>query len=295
MKNYLTYKGMFAQSSGAVKFIIAVSVFFLCSFIFSELGLLFMKFISDKIIAMEVFQLMAALGGFVFSALAISYLISPKPFEYLSIKKTNGYFFIMSVICIVVAIPFINFTTILNENLTLPDWMSAIEKCIKELEKQQSDIANSFLEKQSFSMYLFNLFVIALIPAVGEELLFRGLIQKALYHRTKNVHIAIWCTGILFSAIHLQFYGFFPRMFMGVLFGYFVAWSGSLWVSMACHFMNNALIITSKYLYPTAEETFIESFGSRDIILAIVSFILIITICYFIQKTRSEESEYKTT
>ncbi|MBR5972330.1 MAG: CPBP family intramembrane metalloprotease [Paludibacteraceae bacterium] len=295
MKNYLTYKGMFAQSSGAVKFIIAVSVFFLCSFIFSELGLLFMKFISDKIIAMEVFQLMAALGGFVFSALAISYLISPKPFEYLSIKKTNGYFFIMSVICIVVAIPFINFTTILNENLTLPEWMSAIEKCIKELEKQQSDIANSFLEKQSFSMYLFNLFVIALIPAVGEELLFRGLIQKALYHRTKNVHIAIWCTGILFSAIHLQFYGFFPRMFMGVLFGYFVAWSGSLWVSMACHFMNNALIITSKYLYPTAEETFIESFGSRDIILAIVSFILIITICYFIQKTRSEESEYKTT
>lgn len=295
MKNYLTYKGMFAQSSGAVKFIIAVSVFFLCSFIFSELGLLFMKFISDKIIAMEVFQLMAALGGFVFSALAISYLISSKPFEYLSIKKTNGYFFIMSVICIVVAIPFINFTTILNENLTLPDWMSVIEKCIKELEKQQSDIANSFLEKQSFSMYLFNLFVIALIPAVGEELLFRGLIQKALYHRTKNVHIAIWCTGILFSAIHLQFYGFFPRMFMGVLFGYFVAWSGSLWVSMACHFMNNALIITSKYLYPTAEETFIESFGSRDIILAIVSFILIITICYFIQKTRSEESEYKTT
>lgn len=295
MKNYLTYKGMFAQSSGAVKFIIAVSVFFLCSFIFSELGLLFMKLISDKIIAMEVFQLMAALGGFVFSALAISYLISPKPFEYLSIKKTNGYFFIMSVICIVVAIPFINFTTILNENLTLPDWMSAIEKCIKELEKQQSDIANSFLEKQSFSMYLFNLFVIALIPAVGEELLFRGLIQKALYHRTKNVHIAIWCTGILFSAIHLQFYGFFPRMLMGALFGYFVAWSGSLWVSMACHFMNNALIITSKYLYPTAEETFIESFGSRDIILAIVSFILIITICYFIQKTRSEESEYKTT
>ena len=295
MKNYLTYKGMFAQSSGAVKFIIAVSVFFLCSFIFSELGLLFMKFISDKIIAMEVFQLMAALGGFVFSALAISYIISPKPFEYLSIKKTKGYFFIMSVISIVVAIPFINFTTILNENLTLPDWMSAIEKCIKELEKQQSDIANSFLEKQSFSMYIFNLFVIALIPAVGEELLFRGLIQKALYHRTKNVHIAIWCTGILFSAIHLQFYGFFPRMFMGVLFGYFVAWSGSLWVSMACHFMNNALIITSKYLYPTAEETFIESFGSRDIILAIVSFILIITICYFIQKTRSEESEYKTT
>ena len=172
--------------------------------------------------------------------------------------------------------------------------MSAIEKCIKELEKQQSDIANSFLEKQSFSMYIFNLFVIALIPAVGEELLFRGLIQKALYHRTKNVHIAIWCTGILFSAIHLQFYGFFPRMFMGVLFGYFVAWSGSLWVSMACHFMNNALIITSKYLFPAEEETFIEPFGSRDIILAIASFILIITICYFIQKTRSEESEYKT-
>lgn len=94
---------------------------------------------------------------------------------------------------------------------------------------------------------LFNLLIIALIPAVGEELTFRGVLQQGLSRRM-NPHVAIILAAAIFSFIHFQFYGFLPRMFLGILLGYMFYVSGSLWTSILMHFVNNGTAVVLYYL-----------------------------------------------
>ncbi|WP_158233453.1 CPBP family intramembrane glutamic endopeptidase [Reichenbachiella sp. 5M10] len=91
--------------------------------------------------------------------------------------------------------------------------------------------------------------IVAILPAIGEELLFRGLIQKYFVKAIKNPHLAIWLTAVMFSAFHMQFFGFFPRMLLGALFGYFYYYSGNLLYAILAHFVNNGLTIVMLYLY----------------------------------------------
>src|SRR5207344_1198984 len=93
-----------------------------------------------------------------------------------------------------------------------------------------------------------NLFIIAFLPALGEELFFRGMMQKLFSQLTKNNHLAIIITSIIFSAIHLQFYGFLPRMVLGIFLGYLLVWSGSLWLPILAHFVNNASAVLFTFL-----------------------------------------------
>ena len=96
---------------------------------------------------------------------------------------------------------------------------------------------------------LFNIFMIALLPALGEELLFRGIVQKIFTQWSKNVHLGVWISAVLFSAMHVQFYGFIPRMMLGALLGYLLVWSGSLWLPIMAHFVNNASAVIFTYLF----------------------------------------------
>ena len=93
---------------------------------------------------------------------------------------------------------------------------------------------------------LFNIFLIAFIPAMGEELFFRGALQGAL-RDWKGIKTAIWITAIVFSAIHLQFYGFVPRMLLGAFFGYLIFWSNSIWPAVLAHFVNNVMAVIFYY------------------------------------------------
>jgi uncharacterized protein len=91
--------------------------------------------------------------------------------------------------------------------------------------------------------------VIGVLPAIGEEIVFRGIIQNQLFRATHNKHVAIWIAAILFSAIHFQFFGFVPRMLLGALFGYLYYWSGNLWMSVIAHFANNGFSVLAMYFY----------------------------------------------
>ena len=95
---------------------------------------------------------------------------------------------------------------------------------------------------------LINLVVMAVVPAIGEEFLFRGLLQRLFTSFFKNRHASIWVTAAIFSAIHMQFYGFLPRMMIGAMLGYMLVWSGSIWVPVTAHFINNALAVIFSYI-----------------------------------------------
>ena len=101
---------------------------------------------------------------------------------------------------------------------------------------------------QGLGDLVINLGLIALIPAVGEELLFRGIIQRLFYKWSGDVHIGVWIAAILFSALHGQFFGFLPRMMLGAVLGYLLVWSGSLWLPIFVHMVNNGGAVIVAYL-----------------------------------------------
>jgi membrane protease YdiL (CAAX protease family) len=135
-----------------------------------------------------------------------------------------------------------------NTTVKFPEFLKEFEAWAKEMEARATQVTEILTHFDSIPEVILAMIVIALLPAIGEELVFRGLIQNEFFRGTKNIHVAIWVSAILFSAIHVQFFGFVPRMLLGALFGYLYYWSGSLWVAMLAHFVNNGMAIIGMYL-----------------------------------------------
>ena len=148
---------------------------------------------------------------------------------------------LLSGLLLLLAFPFVQFIFQLNKQLPLPEW--AI---------QQENLINQTLEHllyvQSPSELLVNIFIMGLLPAIGEELLFRGIIQQKLETISKNPTLAIWSTALLFSFIHFQFQGFFPRVLLGAVLGYLLVWSRNLWIPIIAHFIYNSGQVILQYL-----------------------------------------------
>ena len=154
---------------------------------------------------------------------------------------------IVAVALMFVSIPVTTTLTTWNEGMHLGGAFSGIEKWMKELEETAQALTDKMTNVYTIGGLLLNLLVIALIPAVGEEMTFRGVIQQSLTRRM-NPHIAIILSAAIFSFFHFQFFGFFPRLFLGILLGYMFYITGSLWTSILMHFVNNGAAVTLYYL-----------------------------------------------
>lgn len=138
-----------------------------------------------------------------------------------------------------------------NAGLHFPDALQGFERWAREKENYAAELTTFMTEFASVGELIVALVIIAIIPAIGEELVFRGLIQNELHRLTKNIHVSIWLAAVVFSAFHLQFFGFIPRVLLGALFGYLYYWSGSLTAAMLAHFINNSVALLSLYFYQT--------------------------------------------
>lgn len=203
----------------------------------------------DVIQALKFLQIISSIIIFIVPVVAFAFLVSRKRMGYLQINSIGKIsILLLGGIVMVVAAPLINYLQEINGYLQLPQWMHGIEEWMKASEAQDDALTSAFLTHQTFYDLILNLIMIALVAAVAEELFFRGVLQKLLIKMTKNVHVGIWVTGAVFSAIHLEFYGFLPRMLMGVYLGYLLVWSGSLWVTIFAHFINNGTAVFFAYL-----------------------------------------------
>jgi uncharacterized protein len=135
-----------------------------------------------------------------------------------------------------------------NAQLVLPESMSGIESWMKEMETQLMELTKFLTDFQNIPELLTGILVIGVFAGIGEEMFFRGLIQPKMKHYTNSSHWGIWLTAIIFSAIHVQFYGFLPRVFLGALFGYMYLYSGSLFYPILAHIFNNTLTVIVIYL-----------------------------------------------
>ena len=175
--------------------------------------------------------------------------------------------------------------------MRLPEWMSGLEERMKAMEENAALLLEKFMDVKTTGGLLFNLLMIAVIPAFGEEFLFRGVIQKIFTGWTRSHHWGIWISAILFSALHMQFYGFIPRMFLGALFGYMLVWSGSIWVPVCAHFFNNATGVIGLFLINKgAIQPEIEKIGSgsEQLPIAIASIGLTIFLLHLAYKQKEE-------
>ncbi len=141
------------------------------------------------------------------------------------------------------ALPMINWLAEMNSQMHLPAAFSGIETWMKNSEAEAAQLTEAFTKGTSVGVLILNLFVIAFMAALSEEIFFRGVLQKILMECVKNKHVAIWIGAALFSAFHMQFYGFVPRMLMGAYLGYLFFWSGSLWPGIIAHFINNGAAV----------------------------------------------------
>jgi membrane protease YdiL (CAAX protease family) len=143
--------------------------------------------------------------------------------------------------------PVTSFTGQINSAMHLPDWLSGVEQWMADKEDKADHVIDLLVESNTFPIMIMNLLTIALMPAIAEELIFRGVFQKIFTNLFRSGHFAVWFTAFLFSAIHLQFFGFIPRFILGLVFGYLFLWSGTLWLPVISHFVNNAFPVILSY------------------------------------------------
>ena len=199
------------------------------------------------------------------------------PMRQLGFMKPNNYWMLLiGVALMFISLPVTNLLTDWNEKMNFGHAFEALETLLKQLEDTAADLTERMLQVDTVGGLLFNLLVIALIPAIGEELTFRGALQQALVKGCKNVHVAIFLSAAIFSFIHFQFYGFLPRMFLGIILGYMFYYSGSIWTSILMHFINNGAAVVIAYLeYKGVTDIDVDHFGSTtNVWLMIASFVL---------------------
>jgi len=208
---------------------------------------------------MKYFQIWLSIGTFVFPALLIAYFISGNSIGYLKLNRhLNTISAFHVILVILIALPIINLLAQWNADMNLPDFLDGLEGRMKEMEERAGKLTGTFLDSDSIIQFIINLIMIAIIPAIGEELLFRGVIQRILCEWTRNNHIGIIIAAMIFSAFHLQFYGFLPRLALGIFFGYLFLWSRTIWLPILAHFVNNGLAVTIYYIFG-------EEFVTRDV------------------------------
>ncbi|MBN8652109.1 MAG: CPBP family intramembrane metalloprotease [Cytophagales bacterium] len=178
------------------------------------------------------------------------YLYSQERISPLGWVKKSPASIIIVVVLIVIAFMAPNSWVIeWNTNFTFPDFLKVFGEWAREREDAAAELTKLFTVFNTLAEFVMGLVIIALLPAIGEELVFRGMLQPEFYRASGNHHVAIWVTAFIFSAFHMQFFGFVPRMLLGALFGYLYLWSGNFLMPVLAHFVNNGFMVLMMYLH----------------------------------------------
>ncbi len=246
---------------------------------------------SESVSLLKIMQLLNHSLIFIFPALIFGFLMSKNPFSYLKLNtKLHFKNIIFCFIIVFLSLPLIGVMVEFNKNITMPSFLSGIEKWMRESEEQAFLVTEAFLDVYSIKNYLFNILVIAIIPAIGEELIFRGVLQRVIIEWINKPLLAILITSFIFSVVHLQFYGFIPRMFLGFILGYLFFYTGNLWVAILLHLINNAFTVTAVFL-KNRELINIEAFEenmSESWIIVLVCFFILFWVLWYIKKPATE-------
>ena len=300
-------KGIFQNKSIAMQFTLFFAITFLSVVVFSIISYALLPFLFDvgfadlsfflsdynnpkTVNALKFLQLFTSVGLFIVPPLLFAYLT----LFYLQLKqKINRQMVLLAIAIMLIVNPFAAYLMQWNQDLILPEFLEGVQMWMEASEQKAMQITEAFLAMGSIRDLLINLFLIALIPAIGEELLFRGVLQQLFAKWTGKVHLAIFISAFLFSAIHMQFFGFLPRFVLGLVLGYMFYWSKNLWLPILAHFTNNALaiIFTFHFVADKVKIDFLNEEIPVNISGALISFLAVALLMYLLYKKSSIKKE----
>ena len=193
---------------------------------------------------------------FIIPAMLVVRQSCPKPWHVMGLDVAPDWRALLLVaVAYVVSIPVLNYTVHLNEAMHLPSSLSWLEQMMRASEDAAQAVTRQLLENSTLPAMLLAVFAVGVMAGVGEEFFFRGAMLGMWRQNGAREHLSVWVVAIAFSAIHLQFYGFVPRMLIGVWLGYLFVWPRSLWVPIAAHALNNSMVVIFSWLTDTHRMT----------------------------------------
>lgn len=198
--------------------------------------------------ALKYIQALTSAGMFIYPAWYFCKALHQTPAEFLKLnRKTTLTEIVLSVAIVLAAMPFVSWLVYANSFIQFPASMAQLEQELKAAEELAAQLTQAFVKADTIDVLWVNIIVVAILPAIGEEFLFRGVLQNFVRLTTGKKHFAVWMIAIVFSAFHGQFYGFIPRLILGAALGYAYLFTGNLWISIVMHFVNNAFAVVSSY------------------------------------------------
>ncbi len=206
--------------------------------------------------------------------------------------KTWPGFLGLAALITLAALPIVEWMLFNEQNFSLPESMTEFETWVKTSESTNQTALLNVLSDLSPGAVIGNILVIAVVPAIVEEMFFRGFLMNTLA-RMMNPHIAVWATALIFSLIHMQFFGLFSRMVLGALLGYYFLWSGNLWASIVGHFVHNfaSLMIALLAIKGVIPNDVLEDDFGFGTLTILCSFCIIVPLIYlFIRNSRKRNT-----
>lgn len=187
--------------------------------------------------------------AFILPAVVTMAIIYRRPFHVMGLDRAPSWLAIAIVIVFyIISLPAMNWLVEMNKAMSLPSWMAGIEQAMRTAEDNAAEVTQEMLNINSVGQLILCVLVVGVMAGLSEEMLFRGAMLRTMQDSRLGKHAVVWITAILFSAFHLQFYGFVPRMLLGVWLGYLFVWTGSLWVPIIAHTLNNSTVVLMSYL-----------------------------------------------
>jgi uncharacterized protein len=198
---------------------------------------------------MKMVQLISVVLVFILPAVGFSLLVRSEKTAFFNMGSVPHRIpFVTGLSICLVAIPAVAGMQAWNAGLHLPQSMGGLEEWMRVKEQSAATLTEAFFKDRSAIGLILNLFIVAFMAAFSEEIFFRGFLQRLMIENKMNIHVAVWLTAFLFSAFHMQFFGFFPRLFLGAVLGYLYVFSGNLWVPILAHFVNNGFQVLMVHL-----------------------------------------------
>lgn len=240
--------------------------------------------------SLRFIQICSQIFTFAFPPILYAMLVKERPFKSLGFSKSTILWLILGVAMMYTILPLNSIFTEWNANIKFPESLASFEKLMQDLQENATEIMMRFINVDTIGGLILNLFMIAGLAALGEELLFRSVIQTSLIRICKNAHIGIFIASAIFSLFHMEFYGLLPRLVLGLLMGYMYYYSRSIWIPMAMHFANNGTIVFLYYLNNIgATNIDVESFGETNVFVLILSIIAMVALFWFTIKLNKKE------
>jgi len=277
--------GLFKDASLLKKLMIWAGFFALSGLIFMVLMLFSQGVSSLQASVIRTILFYQDIFLFILPAVLATCLWSEHPGAWLKVNTTTDWRIVLgAMVLMVVALPGSNLLAWLNQQIALPESLAGVEQWMQQQEEAANRVLEILLADKGLGQFALNFIVMALLAGIGEEICFRGTMQGLMNH-TKA---AIWITAIIFSAIHMQFYGFVPRMLMGALFGYMLVWSNNLWIPIAMHCTNNGVIAILYYIANVRgiDTKKMDAFGTEDTLwIGILSLVLVVAGIYILRRS----------